>query len=292
MAEQEILEGFSGTDASVGVTGALRVAEVAAPVVVGVGKYDPEIQKNLGYISDDGVEEGRDEDKKEWIPWQENTPIRSDITKSVVTLKFVLWQSNQLTTGYYYGVKPSDIVENLDGSFQFDEKGKPDLGFNQVYLDVLDKGRIRRTILANAQVTERGSIKYKTDEMVGYETTVTAYPGPQGWSVRRIFFGYAGFGDDAGVSPTIKTVTVDEDATGGTFTLSFGGQTTSALDYDATAAEVQTALVALSTIGAGKVTVTGSAGGPFTVLLSGTLSGTLTGSGTNLTPGGSTLTVS
>ena len=100
------------------------------------------------------------------------------------------------------------------------------------------------------------------------------------------------FGDDAGVSPTIKTVTVDEDATGGTFTLSFGGQTTSALDYDATAAEVQTALVALSTIGAGKVTVTGSAGGPFTVLLSGTLSGTLTGSGTNLTPGGSTLTVS
>ena len=273
MADQEILEGFDGSDASVGVTGALRVADVTAPVVVGIGKYNPEIQKNLGYISDDGVEEGRDEDKKEWIPWQENTPIRSDITKSVVTLKFVLWQSNKLTTGYYYGVKDEDIVENPDGSFQFDEKGKPNLAYNQVYLDVLDKGRIRRTILANAQVSERGSVKYKTDEMIGYEITVTAYPGPQGWSARRIFFGYAGFGDDAAPSPTIKTVTVNSGEDD--FILTFGGVSTSAIPKTATHADVQAALTGLSTVGAGKVTVTGDAGGPYTVVLSGSLTGTL-----------------
>lgn len=266
MAEQEILEGFSGSDASVGVTGALRIADPGSPYVVGVGKYDPAIQKNLGYISDDGVEEGRDEDKQEWIPWQENTPIRSDITKSVVTLKFVLWQSNKLTTGYYYGVKDEDIVENEDGSFQFDEGGKPDLAFNQVYLDVLDKGRIRRTILANAQVTERGSVVYKTDEMIGYEITVTAYPGPQGWSVRRIFFGYAGFGEDAAPSPTVYTV----DPTAASFTATVGGQSTSALDDEVTAADFQAALVALSTVGAGKATVTrqGTAGNyTYTVVL-------------------------
>lgn len=274
MADQEILEGFDGSDASVGVTGALRVADTTAPVVVGIGKYNDEIQKNLGYISDDGVEEGRDEDKKEWIPWQENTPIRSDITKSVVTLKFVLWQSNKLTTGYYYGVKDEDIVENPDGSFQFDEKGKPDLAYNQVYLDVLDKGRIRRTILANAQVSERGSVKYKTDEMIGYEVTVTAYPGPQGWSVRRIFFGYAGFGDDAAPSPVVKTVTIDSGEVD--FILTFDGQSTAAIPDTASAGDVQTALAGLSTIGAGKVTVTGNAGGPYTVVLSGTLTGTLT----------------
>ena len=273
MAEQEILDGFVGNDASVGVTGAIRIADVAAPIVVGIGKYDPAVQRNLGYISDDGVEEGRDEDKQEWIPWQENTPIRSDITKSVVTLKFVLWQSNRLTTGFYYGVKDSDIVENLDGSFQFDEGGKPDLSYNQVYLDVLDKGRIRRTILANAQVSERGSVVYKTDEMIGYEITVTAYPGPQGWSVRRIFFGYAGFGEDAAPSPTVKTVTVvgPDD-----FILSFGGQSTAAIADDATPAAVQTALTGLSTVGAGKATVTGTAGGPYTIVLASDLVGTLT----------------
>jgi hypothetical protein len=55
---------------------------------------------------------------------------------------------------------------------------------------------------------------------------------------------------------------------GGTdgFTLSFGGQTTTSLSLaTATAAQVQSALQALSTIGAGNVLVTGAAGGPWTV---------------------------
>jgi hypothetical protein len=49
------------------------------------------------------------------------------------------------------------------------------------------------------------------------------------------------------------------DADGGTFTLSFGGQTTAPLPHDATAAQVQAALRALSTIGP---TGVNCAGGP------------------------------
>jgi hypothetical protein len=56
-------------------------------------------------------------------------------------------------------------------------------------------------------------------------------------------------------------------ATGGTFTLTYEGQTTGNLDYDATASEVQAALAALSTIGTNKVEVTGPAGGPWEVQL-------------------------
>lgn len=55
-------------------------------------------------------------------------------------------------------------------------------------------------------------------------------------------------------------------ATGGTYTLSYKGQTTTALAFGANAATVQAALEALSTIGTGKVTVTGSA--PFVITLS------------------------
>ena len=58
-------------------------------------------------------------------------------------------------------------------------------------------------------------------------------------------------------------------ATGGNFTLTFSGQTTVAIDYDATAAEVQGALELLSNIGAGNVHVTGTA--PFLVEFIGTL---------------------
>lgn len=48
--------------------------------------------------------------------------------------------------------------------------------------------------------------------------------------------------------------------TGGTFTITYSSQTTSAIDWDATASEVQTALEALSNIAPGDVEVTGDAG--------------------------------
>lgn len=69
-------------------------------------------------------------------------------------------------------------------------------------------------------------------------------------------------------SETLKVALgrVDQAASSGTFTLTFDGDTTSALNYNATAADVDTALNALTSITtAGGVTVSGSNGGPFTV---------------------------
>lgn len=76
----------------------------------------------------------------------------------------------------------------------------------------------------------------------------------------------------AGTTDEVQTITID--ATGGTYTLTYSGQTTAAIDWDATAAEVQSALEALSNIAPGDVTVTGDAGGPYTVTFGGTLSDT------------------
>ncbi len=60
----------------------------------------------------------------------------------------------------------------------------------------------------------------------------------------------------------------------GTFTLTFDGQTTGNLDFDATAAEIDAELEGLSNIGAGDVAVTGAEGGPWTVTFTGALAGT------------------
>jgi hypothetical protein len=58
-----------------------------------------------------------------------------------------------------------------------------------------------------------------------------------------------------------------------TWTLSYGGQATSSLADTSTSAEIETALAALSTVGAGNVTVTGTTGGPYTVLFDEQVSG-------------------
>jgi len=70
----------------------------------------------------------------------------------------------------------------------------------------------------------------------------------------------------------LQTVTIGGGATGGTFTLSYKGQTTAAITYSAglTSATVNTAFQLLSTVGA-NCTVTGSAGGPYTFTFSGGL---------------------
>jgi len=98
-------------------------------------------------------------------------------------------------------------------------------------------------------------------------------------------------------SDEVQTVTISH-ATGGTFTLSYGGQTTNpALAYNATAATVQAALDSLTTIGSvrGNVFVAGGAGGPFTVTFSGGLAGQplalMTANASNLNGSGHTVTV-
>lgn len=69
----------------------------------------------------------------------------------------------------------------------------------------------------------------------------------------------------------VQSVTVNGSPTGGTFVLVYGDVATTDIAYNATAATVQSALQALSTIGSGNVTVTGSAGGPYTVTFAGAL---------------------
>jgi RHS repeat-associated protein len=87
----------------------------------------------------------------------------------------------------------------------------------------------------------------------------------------------------------VQQVALTGAPTGGTFTLTFGGQTTSAIAYNASAATVQADLQALSSIGSGNVLVMGGSGGPWTVRFAGSLAGTaqaqLTASGSGLTGG-------
>lgn len=63
----------------------------------------------------------------------------------------------------------------------------------------------------------------------------------------------------------VQTVTLTGTPGGGTWTFTFRGQTTTGIAYNATNATVEDAIELLSTVGAGNVRVTGSAGGPWTI---------------------------
>lgn len=72
----------------------------------------------------------------------------------------------------------------------------------------------------------------------------------------------------------VQRVTLTGPPNGGTFALGFRGAATGQLAYNITAGNLQTALQALSTIGSGNATVSGSAGGPYTVTFASALAAT------------------
>jgi len=97
----------------------------------------------------------------------------------------------------------------------------------------------------------------------------------------------------AGVAPVneVQTVTLTGAPTGGTFDITFDGETAAAIAYDATSTAFKSALEALSNVGVGQIQATG---GPFpatiTVTFQGTLAATnvaqMTGDAANLTEPG------
>jgi hypothetical protein len=100
----------------------------------------------------------------------------------------------------------------------------------------------------------------------------------------------------AGTGNEIETVAITGSPAGGTFTLTFQGQTTAGIAWNATAATIQTALEALSNIAPGDVVVTGGPmPGTVRVYFGGAYAATdvtqMTGSAAGLTGGTPVLTV-
>jgi hypothetical protein len=122
----------------------------------------------------------------------------------------------------------------------------------------------------------------------GYDTELVV----GGEAVPFVDFGFV-HPQTLAASTAVQTVAITGHPTGGTFTLSYAGQTTAAIARNATAATVAARLRALSSIGFGNVTVTGGPGPntPWTVTLADSINfvhaALITGNGAALTGGAS-----
>lgn len=138
-------------------------------------------------------------------------------------------------------------------------------------------------ILPFVQAGVLGDLEFGGEDAINFQLTGAYTKGGNAWGRGPYDVVYCGTGDE------VQTVTITGTPTGGTFTLSYDGQATAPIAYNAAGAAVQTALEALPGIGVGNVTVSGSASGPFTVTFAGDLGDrhvqTLVGNGASLTGG-------
>jgi hypothetical protein len=149
-------------------------------------------------------------------------------------------------------------------------------------VDTFDGKVKRRRVIPDAQPDKIDPIAEKPGDWSVYKVTFDIYPDSQGVTS----YTYTELNDK--LSSYGYTVSLGG-ATGGSFTLTHGGHTTSAVAYDATAAAVKTALVALDDgYAASDWTTSGSPGSVSVTVPTG--SGVLTGDGSALTGGALTIT--
>jgi hypothetical protein len=108
-------------------------------------------------------------------------------------------------------------------------------------------------------------------------TSGTHYPNgffPSGLPLGKITAS-GKYGPYAGRTSEVQTITVTGTPTGGTFTLTFAGETTAAIAFNASAATVRAALEALGNVNSGDLTATGGAlpGTPVVVTFGGQFAG-------------------
>lgn len=194
------IDGFKAEAARLGVTGRVDIALPGTAIPTGMEALGAGYT-NLGYIGPDGVSEPRDEDREEFIPWQEITAIRSEITRAVASMAFALWQSSLESNGFYYGFNKDDLALAPDGSVVYDEVGKPAILRHVLVLTVVDGEKARRVVFPNCEVTGREEVVHNTTAITSLGSTVTAYPDENGLSVRRI---WAEGWDTTGITGTVE----------------------------------------------------------------------------------------
>ncbi len=172
--------------ALVGATGVAYTAPTGTTAPTGLDAL-ASAWKDFGYLAEDGMTAARDEERKSWKPWGALSPIRTQITSSTKTFAVTAWESNQVILGLYYAQTASAVTPDATTKIiAFSESDRPAPDRRAFVFDILDGANNHlRIYIPQGEITEHGDVQYKSDELVGYPMTVTAYPGSDTVSTYR-----------------------------------------------------------------------------------------------------------
>lgn len=135
----------------------------------------------LGYVSEDGLTNGLDQDVENIKAWGGDT-ILTVRTSRTETFKFTLVQALDVDVlKEVYG--QDNVTGDLTTGITVKHNGK-ELPRRAFVIDMLMTGNaVKRIVVPFGQVTEVGDVTYVGSSAVGYETTVTCFPDAQGNTV-------------------------------------------------------------------------------------------------------------
>ena len=170
---------------------------------------------DMGLVSDGGVVIGGSQTVQEFFAWGAPTsPVRTQVTNEEFTVQVTLIETTLPVLSVYYGVPvadfvnhPADVPNNIPQFVSF-TKGladQPDI--RALGLDIIDGTRLMRYEFPRAQVTDRGDLTAKSDELFGYQVTFKALLSSDNISMKKMI---------SDIDPTGASSGGDDEIDGGT----------------------------------------------------------------------------
>ena len=152
-----------------------RPTDLATPPAVG--------WNDCGWISDAGLTENVTEKVDSFIPWGSGVPARKIITSSEEDFDITFWETNEYTLALY-NRKAVGSLTATSGVFEVDTGPIVTTRFAALF-DIVDGFNHVQLWLPSAEVTGRKALVYAPGKLIGYPTTITAYPDSTGMAVYK-----------------------------------------------------------------------------------------------------------
>jgi len=133
---------------------------------------------NLGYVSEDGLTNTVATDTNDTNAWGGDT-VLSEQTSYKETFSFGLIETKEASVAQYYG--PENVEVDGSGNITIKHNGKTLPEQVAVIETVLSNGRVKRTVIEKAKMSDRsGDITYTDGDPVTYPIVWNAKPNANG----------------------------------------------------------------------------------------------------------------
>lgn len=270
---------------------AIFAADASAPAVTDPFDVDGVLQAlptgyvPVGFTTTDGVTFSGDLSNSDVESGQSSSPTRSDVETDTQTAQWVPQETNAAAVALYENLPLSgagSLPEIGSAAWTWSRPKTPPTLYRRLLFIAEDLNKATGQPLyivrhmPSALRTGREDEQWTRTSEISRGVTYQAYVDDVLGTDMKAWIDGPGWRDLAPLSNEVQSVAITGGPTGGTYTLSYSGQTTGAIVYNATATQVRTALAALSNIGTGNVTCTGGPhpSSPVAVTFTGALAGT------------------
>lgn len=154
--------------------GAISIAPVGTPLPQNAtSALDPAFQK-MGYVSEDGLTNDTSIETENIKAWGGDTVLVTRTSRED-TFGYTLLEVLSISVlKYVYGA--ANVTGDLTSGIEIKVNNKVDEAVSIVVDMILNGGVLKRIVVPNGSVSEVGTITYRDNEPIGYNTTLACVP--------------------------------------------------------------------------------------------------------------------